>query len=372
MDYQYKVIVSNRTVYKEFEIAAGVENVKLGTTSSCEFRLNPETFFSEIEIEFTACSDEWNIDCADQLYFSKGDMRKLYSMEISHGDIIAVCYSNTGNEAFELRFMIDFEAKVPNYNWYIDLPGQIEISSEPGAAILLKSQFKKNIRLVIQKKGKCYYLDAIKSAFGVLRNGQRIEESVELHDCDFFSVDEYQFYFKEGKIYFDQARLQVKNIPVHEIRHRVNGLKYPLFNRNTRIKKQLPDDKIEILDAPEIPKKPENNIVMNLMPSITMLGLVVVFRGIMNTSGSSGSYVILSVCSMALGIVTTILGFISGNKKYKQDCEERITKYNSYIDKKKEEIEIKRREEAESLRDTYCDIGVDVDTAMNFDRRLFE
>lgn len=37
MDYQYKIIVSNRTVYKEFEIAAGVENVRLGTTSSCEF-----------------------------------------------------------------------------------------------------------------------------------------------------------------------------------------------------------------------------------------------------------------------------------------------------------------------------------------------
>ena len=48
MDYQYKIIVSNRTVYKEFEIAAGVENVRLGTTSSCEFRLNPETFFSEV------------------------------------------------------------------------------------------------------------------------------------------------------------------------------------------------------------------------------------------------------------------------------------------------------------------------------------
>ena len=168
-------------------------------------------------------------------------------------------------------------------------------------------------------------------------------------DCDFFSVDEYQFYFKEGKIYFDQAGLQVKDLPVHEIRHRVNGLKYPLFNRNTRIKKQLPDDKIEILDAPEIPKKPENNIVMNLMPSITMLGLVVVFRRIEHL-GSSGSYVILSVCSMALGIVTTILGFISGNKKYKQDCEERITKYNSYIDKKKEEIEIKRREKGGKLK----------------------
>lgn len=57
---------------------------------------------------------------------------------------------------------------------------------------------------------------------------------------------------------------------------------------------------------------------MNLMPSITMIGLVVVFRGIMNTSGSSGSYVILSVCSMALGVVTTILGFLSGNKNIKR------------------------------------------------------
>ena len=372
MDYQYKIIVSNRTVYKEFEIAAGVENVRLGTTSSCEFRLNPETFFSEIEIEFSVHSNKWNMDCADQLYFSRGDMRKIYSMEINHGDMISVCYSNTGNEAFEMRFMIDFEAKVPNYNWYIELPERIEISSEPGAAVVLRSQFEKNIQLVIQKRGKSYFLQKVQSAFGVLRNGQQIEQSVELHDCDFFSVDEYQFYFKEGKIYFDQTGLRINKIPVHEIRHCVNELEYPLFNRNTRIIKQLPDDKIEILDAPEIPKKPENNIVMNLMPSITMIGLVVVFRGIMNTSGSSGSYVILSVCSMALGVVTTILGFLSGNKKYKKDCEERITKYNSYIDKKKHEIEIKREEEEESLRDTYCDVASDVDTAMNFDRRLFE
>ena len=77
-----------------------------------------------------------------------------------------------------------------------------------------------------------------------MRNGQQIEQSVELHDCDFFSVDEYQFYFKEGKIYFDQTGLRINKIPVHEIRHCVNELEYPLFNRNTRIIKQLPDDKI--------------------------------------------------------------------------------------------------------------------------------
>lgn len=42
MEYQYKLIVSNQTFYKEFEISADLEKVKLGTTSNCEFRLNPD------------------------------------------------------------------------------------------------------------------------------------------------------------------------------------------------------------------------------------------------------------------------------------------------------------------------------------------
>lgn len=45
MEYQYKVIISNRTVYKEFEIQPDMDRVKLGTGSSCEFRLNPGSVF---------------------------------------------------------------------------------------------------------------------------------------------------------------------------------------------------------------------------------------------------------------------------------------------------------------------------------------
>ena len=145
MDYQYKVIVSNRTVYKEFEITQEMEIVRLGTTSSCEFRLNPESFFEDIEIEYTKQDNCWNIDCPDNIYISRGDMRKLYSSEIKHGDIISVCYASTGNEAFELRFMIDFEAKVPNYNWYIDLNDKksILISDDRDSDIVLISEFNK-------------------------------------------------------------------------------------------------------------------------------------------------------------------------------------------------------------------------------------
>lgn len=50
MDFQYKLIVGNQTFYKEFEIPAELERVKLGSTSNCEFRLNSDFFFEDIEI----------------------------------------------------------------------------------------------------------------------------------------------------------------------------------------------------------------------------------------------------------------------------------------------------------------------------------
>lgn len=84
MEYQYKVIVSNRTVYKEFEIQPDMDRVKLGTGSSCEFRLNPEAFFTGIEMEFRKNGKSWNLECSDDVYFSRGDMRKLLSTEVRH------------------------------------------------------------------------------------------------------------------------------------------------------------------------------------------------------------------------------------------------------------------------------------------------
>lgn len=71
---------------------------------------------------------------------------------------------------------------------------------------------------------------------------------------------------------------------------------------------------------------------MTLMPTVAMLALMIVVRGVMNTSG--GSYIIFSICSMGLGIVTSILGFVSGRKQYKRECAERIRKYTNYIEKK--------------------------------------
>ena len=370
MDYQYKVIISNRTVYKEFEIPTDMEGVRLGTTSFCEFRLNPESFFGDIEIEFTELDNKWNIDCSDNVYFSRGDMRKLYSTEIKHGDIISVCYTNTGNEAFELRFMIDFDAKVPNYNWYVKLPQTITIATEEGADIVLHSQFGEKSKVVIRQDSSGYVLSEIMSTFGVLKNAIKIDEKVILNDSDFISIDGFQFYYKKGKLYFDKENIRINKISVFEIFHQNNEFEYPLFNRKTRVKKKFENTKLTILDPPAEPTKPQNNIVMNLLPAVGMIALTVLVRGVM--SNGSSSFVLFSVCSMGMGIVTSVLGFVNGNKQYKLDSEKRVKEYTSYIENKKEQIELTRTNELETMQSMFYDTSLDTKIVDTFDERLFE
>lgn len=53
----------------------------------------------------------------------------------------------------------------------------------------------------------------------------------------------------------NRENLKVANGEMKEVSTHTNNFHYPAVNRNTRIKKQLSDEKIEILDAPAIPEK---------------------------------------------------------------------------------------------------------------------
>jgi len=183
-------------------------------------------------------------------------------------------------------------------------------------------------------------------------------------------VDEFTFYYAQDTLYFDSSKLENDHGAGAALQEHETNFAYPLFNRNTRIRTKLSDEKIQILDAPAIPKKPESNIVTTLMPAIIMLAVTVVMRSMMNNG--SQMYILLTAFSMGMGIVTSILGIVTGRKKYKQECQERTQKYGDYIEKKKVEVTALRQKELDSLNDIYCDIEMDVDTALHFGRRLFE
>lgn len=144
MDFQYKLIVGNQTFYKEFEIPAELERVKLGSTSNCEFRLNSDFFFEDIEISLEK-KENWNILCSDNLYISRGDVRKLLFSELTHDDVVNICYVNSGEVAFEIRFLIDFGSDGTDYSLKIDLSqiSELSIGDKSGANIELSTEYGK-------------------------------------------------------------------------------------------------------------------------------------------------------------------------------------------------------------------------------------
>ena len=254
------------------------------------------------------------MDCSDNVYFSRGDMRKLFSTEIKHGDVITVCYANTGNEAFELRFMIDFEARVPNYNWYIDLEEtqKITIGDQTGSNIELESDFGKNTLVLIEKTSKGVLVTEKASQLGVNVNGKKITGSETLKDCDFVAVADFFGYYRENRLYFCHSNIRTNGIAKYTDPLKT-GTTYPKFVRNTRIKVKRDEVPIKVLDPATIPVKPELNIVTSLMPAIAMFALVVVLRGVMSTTG--GAFVLFSICSMGLGVVTSIISIFEKKKK---------------------------------------------------------
>ena len=370
MDYQYKIIVNNQSFYKEYEISSDTETVKLGTTSACEFRLNPEYFFGNLEILIDH-QGEWRLTCPDELYISRGDIRKLFYTNLKHGDLFSVYYSESGEFAFQIRFLIDFEAEIPKYDWYIDLEEnpRIVIGDRREANIELESDFGKNTQVVIEKRNNDVLLIEKKSQLGVNVNGKRITETVSLKDYDFISVADFFGYYKKKKLYFCHKNLRINNISKYSD-PLTRETTYPKFVRNTRIKVERDTTPIKVLDPASIPVKPEMNIATSLMPSIAMFALVVVLRGVLSTTG--GTFVLFSICSMGLGVVTSIISIFDKQKKYKKDCEKRRTTYLSYIENKKKEIDKARTEELECLKAQYYSTIEDAEHIKSFSSVLFD
>lgn len=370
MDYQYKLIVRNQTFYKEFEIPTDLEKVKLGTTSNCEFRLNPDFFFENIEIGFEK-KDQWNILCNDNLYISRGDIRKLLYCDIQHGDILNIYYSNSGEAAFELRFLIDFGSDGTDYSLKIDLTQMQELSigDTSDSNIELSTEYGRNTSVLIKQTASGVCLIEKASLYGTYVNGKRIDKSVVLNDYDFISVADFSAYYKEKKLYFSKTNIRLNGIGDLVIQIERDPL-YPMFVRNTRVKSRCEETPIKILDPAVIPAKPDLNIVTSLMPTIVMFALVVVLRGIMSTSG--GTFVLFSICSMGLGVITSIISIFDKKKKYKTECEKRKNVYNTYIENKRKEIEVAREEEVFCLREQYYSTEQDLEHIERFDVCLFD
>ena len=375
MRRSYKLSASNGQYIREYDLPTEDVAIKVGTTIRCDIRLSFLSCREPVELDMTCVDDKWTLECRDGVFFTAvGSGRKQLRKQLEHGDRVVLQLESTGVELCTLFFSLDFDKKQKKYDRQIDIRntrtlmiggnarGGLYIENDP----LLESDY---ITLT-QKLGKLVLSDE-QTKYGATVNGMRVKGEVEIKDTDFFSIADYHFYYKAGYLYTDSDN----GIRINGLRSSFVGLHsgdmiYPKFVRNVRKKLILSEDEIPVLDPPQKPQKPKRNIVLQILPAISSIILTVVLRTLV--SGSGGAYVLLSTGTMLVGIMTTILSFITGNKDYKEETAQREKEYDEYIKRKREEITRARAEEAKQLCSIYPSEREELGMMRVFSGKLFD
>ncbi len=362
MANRYKITLSNTHIYKEIELAPDAQQVKVGTGVDCDIRLRKELFFGQIELLLVKNGESWTVHCSDNVYLSVGDIRKLMTKTLNHGDSLEVKYQESDNLVFSIDFLIDFDDGKTRYERMIDISGvtSLSIGSDASNSIVLGSSFVKGESVQLNKKDNAFVISIKHSNYGVYINGKKAQNNELIKDGDFLSISDFFFYFKNGKVY-TQIRSDMGVNSLNYADH-PNNNSYPKFNRNTRVKTVVCDDKIQILDPPAKPQKPKGNIFTRLLPS-----LIMVVAGLAMSMISP-----FMLISSGIGVVTAIISMIQGKKDFKEDSEQRVKKYNAYIANKRGEIQQCREQEHNELEEIYIPQNVEQARFNSFSSDLFD
>ena len=367
MNNRYKITISNKQFYKEIELSSRAHGLRVGTGVNCDVRLRKEMFFEPIELTFLKDQSGWSIICGDNLYLTVGDVRKLMTRKLAHGDTFKVEYQRSNQEVFTVSFYIDFDTGGKKYERRISIGGmtKLAIGDGPNHHIQLRSPYihRDSIELIHQGNG-AYRLQINHTTYGVYLNGRKVDTGALIKSMDFLSLSDFFFYFKDNYLWTQRRdQLTVNGLAVTDFPE-LND--YPMFVRSTRLKTVLEDESIEILDPPEKPQKQRNNLIVRLLPALGMIAASVIMASI------GGRMIMFSAIMGGIAIITAVIGVIQNNRDYKRKVNERLTNYNDYIARKKEEIEAAREAERLALEDIYIDQEVERKLFAEFSGALFD
>lgn len=369
----YKLIITNHKIYKEVELPDTINKVNIGTSKGCEVRLQREDFFEDFTVTLLKINDQWVWNSTDNIYICVDSIRKLWSKDLINGDNLKVYYTNTESVLFDVWFYNDFEIEKQKYNYKIQLNQSptVKIGTGVGADIVIDSQFAEGELLQLTLGEQGYLLEEKKRDIGVYVNGSKLQKNVLLKNRDFIAVAEYGFYYENDELYCsDEKDIQLPALKSYSAADSKTVLEYPKYNRSTRVKTLLSNEKIEILDPPPKPEKPKSNIMLSLLPSVGMVIMMVIMGMFVQTS--FGSYILMGICSMGVGVLTSVVTMGIGKKEYKRNKQERIEKYQNYIVEKEKEIQGIREVELQNLRGMYYSMEQDIENLERFSGKLFD
>lgn len=306
---RYILTIQNENIFKEVDVSNDTPFFKIGTLQDCDIRIKRELFSVPVCMVLCQKEDGWHI-FGDGLQFSTKTKKDLGEAVLHHGDTFVVYHSESGIQLFHLAFSYDFTVGAIDFDTILDIRDipKFVIGNTSNAAIVLDSKLigTEYITLTHNQKGT-YLLDATKAPTMATHNGVHISDNVEITEYDFFSLADYSFYFKNDILYTAKRKdMKIQRIISQPLRDETPAFVYPRLNRSPRMLFAFDTEPIEVLNPPQKPDRPRENLVLQLMPAILMIAVTVVTRSglIAGLNTGSPAFLIFSLATMSVGILT--------------------------------------------------------------------
>ena len=370
--HQFKLIITAHKIYREVRISQECQKFTVGTSNLVDVRLKESVFEEPFMFYMKRVGDEWSIECEGNICVIDGDKQRMQQGFVFPNIERKVLYTDSGREILSICLLENVE-KPKQFDRKISIQetGSFRIGGSADCQVQLLKNCGKNVKIYVQLQQNNCYLSIELAKNNVLLNGNVIQNVYQLKDMDFIIIGSYEFCYNKGFLYTDSTDfVHISGASYQDIPESLDHNEYPKFNRCARIKMVADKEKIKILDPPAVIQEPRGNIVMQLFPAVAMLGVTVVLRGIVSTSGTA--MMVMSAGTMGVGILTSIKNLVSDKKEYKKKIQERIDIYQHYIADKRIEIEKKRTEEADFLKQRYYSVEKDLKLIAEFRKELFE
>lgn len=369
----YKVILSNRNIYKEVELTAIKDRVVVGTTLDSDVRLHKQFFFGESTLSFIHQDKTWAIFCSDNLYIASHDARKLSHKKLEHGEELQIKYHSSAMNALLVTFIYDFDSEQKEYDLCVILPKHqpVIIGGSKNSHLRLLDKNLTDIELMLNLTDECCVLYEHSSTHGVYVNGQKMVQEQIIENHDFITLDNYSFYYCDGNLFTSsKAKLTFTQLVYKLTNTQSTSYHYPHFHRHTRIHYQPDKTAFDVKRAPQKIQKTKRSVLLTLLPMLSMMGLTVFLRG--GQEGSNQSFMLYTVASMGLASLMAILQAMMEHVAYRKATKERIMMYNAYMAEQEAKISQARDEEKRIQHLIYMPVQDSVAEIVHFGKRLFE
>ncbi len=373
-DRSYILELGFGEIYREVPLSGSHNaDILIGTTRLCGVRLPRESFFEDFEICAGRGEDgRWFLECGENIYLSQDGILKMHRLDLHHGDSFTVHYQSSGAQLCRGTYYRSFPTGRQEFHHSVDLSNlsSLSIGGTRDCQIQISDAALDADRVFLNRSGSGWTLTERGTRYGVEVNGTHRNGSWELRDYDFFSVTGHSFFLRGERLYFCMSpEIYVSGVPLLEHRDSQSGMQYPNLIRSTRVYYKVPEEKIQLQKPKSKPTPPDRNLIATVLPLLVMLGVMVLLRSMM---GGNGMFIIFSVCSMGVGVFTSVYNYFHQKKKTAQEEEKRVAVYTAYIQDKQQQIEQLRDRERELAVRNTPDIDRTMRSVWQFDGHLYE